>query len=260
MASVEDVDANGVPIRIYEPPTDLGSWAVIYFHGGGFVTGSIRSYDTLLRRLSQSLRQTVVAVDYRLAPESPFPAAIEDSQAAVHWVASRFSDRRMILVGDSAGGNITAVTSRHFRGVHEVDIAAQVLIYPMTDNDVETPSFEEFSEGFGLTKKHMEWFWSLYAPEPEQADVPRLAPVKAEYLSGLPPALIITAECDVLAEEGQRYARRLVEADVTVLFHCMAGQIHGFLGDTQSSDSSVALDMIAGGLKVLMAPSLSTTS
>jgi len=223
-----------VPIRIYRPRAENGSQAaVLYFHGGGWVVGSIDSHDGYCRSLANHSRIPVVSVDYRLAPEAPFPAALEDCYAAAKWLSEQADslalDRsRLAVAGDSAGGNLAAVVSLGARERGEFALAGQVLIYPITDCDFQTPSYLENSDGCYLTRDAMRWFWKQYLPEGTDRPPAYAAPLRAENLKGLPPALVITAEYDPLRDEGEAYARRLQEAGVPTTLDRYEGMIHGF--------------------------------
>jgi len=176
----------------------------------------------------------VVAVDYRLAPEHKFPAAVVDSYAATQWVAANTAElgidpRKLSVGGDSAGGNLAAVISLKSRDESGPAIANQIMVYPVTDlSSFETASYNEFAEDHSLTKVEMEWFRDCYLSRPEDAKHPHASPLLAGNLKGLPPALIITAECDPLRDEGEAYARRLKEAGVPVIYKCYPGMIHPF--------------------------------
>jgi acetyl esterase len=175
-----------------------------------------------------------VIVDYRLAPEHPFPAAADDAYAAVAWVAAHASEfggdpSRIAVCGDSAGGNLAAVACLTARDRGGPAIAFQALAYPITDFEPDAGSYREFAEGFFLTRSEMLWYWDKYVPDVEARRQPRVSPNRADDLSNLPPALVITAGCDVLRDEGEAYARRLSEAGVPVKLTRYDGMIHGFL-------------------------------
>jgi acetyl esterase len=222
-----------LPIRIYTPAGNGPFPVVVFFHGGGFVIGSLESHDPLCRQLAGLTPAIVVAVDYRLAPEAPFPAAVEDAWAAVLWAHNNAAEiggdlDRIAVVGDSAGGNLSAVVSIIARDAGGPALSAQVLLYPTVDARGGYPSLDENAEGPFLTRDSMEWFFGHYCPGVDPAD-PRLSPIAVDDLSGLPPALIITAEFDPLRDEGEAYAERLRQAGVDVTCHRYDGMAHVFI-------------------------------
>jgi acetyl esterase len=218
VARVEDGEVAGVPVRIYEPAGARGT--VAYFHGGGWVLGTLDSVDAVCRALAVAAGARVVSVDYRLAPEHRYPAALHDGLAV-----TRALEPPLAVAGDSAGANLGAIVARH---QHE-RLAAQLLVYPVTDAGVNTPSYREFGDGFGLTAAGMRRFWDLYLDGADGLQ-PDASPLRAEQdeLAGLPPAYVLTAECDVLRDEGEAYARKLREAGVDVTLDRQPGGIHGF--------------------------------
>ncbi|HEX6424401.1 MAG TPA: alpha/beta hydrolase [Acidimicrobiales bacterium] len=226
--------AGDVPVRVYVPTTEPGPRpVVVYFHGGGWVIGSIETHDATTRAIAAGSGATVVSVDYRLAPEHPFPAAIDDALAAVRWVAAKAADldvdpSRLVVAGDSAGGNLAALAAIELRDT-PVDVAFQLLVYPVTDGTFAHPSMDENAEGYFLTRATMDWFWRNYVGDGDWTG-PRVSPmhVPAEALRGLPPALVLTAEYDPLRDEGEAYAARLADAGVDVTVHRYDGMIHGF--------------------------------
>jgi acetyl esterase len=238
MASVTDHmvagPAGDIPVRVYVPSDEPGPRPVlVYFHGGGWVIGSVDTHDGTVRAVAEGSGATVVSVDYRLAPEHPFPAAIDDCVAAVRWVAAHAAElgvdpARLAVGGDSAGGNLAAVVAAALRD-SDVDIRFQLLVYPVTDGTQSQPSITENAEGYFLTAEMMEWFWGHYVGVGDRLD-PRCSPlhVADEALVGLPPALVITAEFDPLRDEGEAYAARLAEAGVAVTASRYDGVIHGF--------------------------------
>ncbi|MCA9052511.1 MAG: alpha/beta hydrolase [Planctomycetaceae bacterium] len=216
-----------IRVRAYEPTVEpLGT--VLFFHGGGWVTGNLDTHDALCRRLCNESGSRIVAVDYRLAPEHKFPAAADDAHAATTWAAETYGTPLAVL-GDSAGGNLAAAAALMARDRGGPAIAAQVLVYPITDCGCDTPSYHEFAEGYFLNRPSMQWFWEQYAPDPERAAHPYASMLRAESLTGLPPSLIVTAEYDVLRDEGIAYADRLHSAGIMVERISYAGMIHGFL-------------------------------
>jgi len=235
---VEDREIDGprgpIRIRLYAPETPATLPALVYFHGGGWVIGSIETHDGLCRALANAARIAVVSVDYRLAPEHPYPAGVDDAYAATCWIAAHAEDlwidsERIAVGGDSAGGNLAAVVALKAREFGSPRLAFQLLIYPITNNDLDTPSYLENAEGFMLTRAEMAWFWGHYLASPEQGSEPYVSPLRAEDLAGLPPALVITAEYDPLRDEGETYAARLQQAGVPTMLVRYPGMIHGFL-------------------------------
>jgi acetyl esterase len=222
-------------LRVYTPRSPGPYPLLVFFHGSGFVLCSLNTHDGMCRNLCAGADCLVVSVDYRLAPEHKFPAAIEDCVFATRWVADHATElngdaARLVIAGDSAGGNIAAATALRLRDEGGPPLCGQLLLYPVTDYHTPgTPSYEANAEGYGLTRDTMKWFWDHYLTDPSEASNPYAAPLRARDLSGLPPALVITAEYDPLRDEGERYAERLLEAGVgTALLRC-DGMNHGFL-------------------------------
>ncbi|MFC4061828.1 alpha/beta hydrolase [Planomonospora corallina] len=249
---VRDEVAGGVPVRVYR--ADAGSHplpALVYFHGGGWVFGSVARNDPLARDLAARTGAVVVSVDYRLAPEHPFPAAADDAWAAVEDVFARPSfygadPERIAVLGDSAGGNLAAVAAWQARDAG-LRLAHQALIYPVTDVAMDTLSYRAYATGFGLGADEMAWFIAQYGGDP--AD-PRLAPLRLADMAGLAPATVVTAECDPLCDEGAAYAGRLEQAGVPVDYRCYAGAVHGFFGLPGFFDQAVeARQYVAARLK-----------
>ncbi len=222
-----------VPVRIYRPHGETKpSPALLYFHGGGGVIGSRDTHDGLCRALCRNLCAVVISVDYRLAPEHPFPAGLDDAFAAFQWLVeegpSLGVDPNAVAVGgDSLGGNLAAVVCQLARaGVGRLP-AAQLLLYPATDVAAKAPSHRLFAEGFLLTETLIDWFMDHYLAGADRHD-PRCSPLRADDLTGLPPAVIVTAGFDPLRDEGQAYAEALREAGVPVSYRCCDGLVHGF--------------------------------
>jgi acetyl esterase len=218
-----------LPVGLAAPAPGL-----VYFHGGGWVVGDLDTHDALCRHLANSCGAIVVAIDYRLAPEHRYPAAADDAYAATRWIAERSHElgidpARLAVGGDSAGGNLAAVVTLDARELGTPRISFQLLIYPVTDHGFDKESYVAKAEGFGLTKSSMEWFWSEYLGVGVRGDEPRASPLRATSLAGLPPAYVLTAEHDVLRDEGEAYARRLREARVQVHLERFGGMIHGFV-------------------------------
>jgi acetyl esterase len=237
--SVEGADADGswhgreVPIRIYRPPNAPSpSPALVYFHGGGWVVGSLDSHDASCHLLAQYGGFTVVSVDYRLAPESPFPAAVSDGTAAYrHVVADAerlgLDPERIAVGGDSAGGNLAAVICEVTQD-DRMPPAFQLLVYPATDLSSEHPSYELFEEGFLLTAEEMRWFIKHYVADVERRSDSRISPLLSSNLKGLPPACVVIAGFDPLRDEGLAYAEKLEENGVDVTLQKHPGLFHGF--------------------------------
>ena len=236
MASVRDtrVRASGgfVPVRVLTPVARPRG-VIVYYHGGGWVTGSLADYDKLGRLLAQRTGCTVILVDYRLAPEYRFPTAVDDSWAALRWSDEHRTDLAgarvpLIVAGDSAGGNLSAIMAQRARAAGGPAIALQVLIYPVTDCDLESTSYRDPANQLMLSRATMAWFWDHYAPDPEARLHPDASPLRSTDLLRLPPAAVLTAEHDVLRDEGELYATRLMKAGVPVRHRRFAGQMHGF--------------------------------
>lgn len=228
-----DTGAAQVPVRIYRPEAEEPRPVIVYFHGGGWVVGDLDTHDTLCRILTASSGMGVVAVDYRLAPEHPFPAAPQDAVAVTEWVAAEagtlgFDPGWIGVAGDSAGGNLAAVVALSLRD-SPVTIRAQGLIYPSVDLTLNHPSHRAARTDIVLTHAVMRWFRDHYAPDAEDWLDWRASPLLAEDLAGLPPAFVLTAGFDPLTDEGQAYAARLREAGVAVHDRPWPGQFHGFL-------------------------------
>jgi acetyl esterase len=203
---------------------------ILYFHGGGWVGGSTDGSDALCRALVTSAGSDLVSVDYRLAPEHPFPAAVEDAHAATSWALDAVGPLgKVALIGDSAGANLATVACRRCRDLGDISrIRLQVLVYPITDATMDTPSYEEFDRGLVINAPDMRWFWDLYAPDPESRASADASPLRTVDLGGLPPALILVAGADPLRDEVLAYAQRLVDAGVEVTIEDYAEMIHGF--------------------------------
>jgi acetyl esterase len=239
MAHVEDRTIPGpahpIPVRVYRPSLTGALPALVFFHGGGFVIGDLDTHDRPCRSLANAAGCVVIAVDYRLAPEHPFPAAADDAYAATRYVAEHAAelgvDPNCIAVGgDSAGGNLAAVVSLMARDRGGPSIKFQLLIYPVTDWDDASPSMREFERDHFLTRESMDWFDSLYLPDRSQRQTPYAAPAYASDCRGLPAAMVITAECDPLRDQGEAYGRKLQSAGVPVQIKRYDGMIHVFLG------------------------------
>jgi len=245
-SSVEDrIVAQGVRVRDYRVPQEAaGSPLLLYFHGGRFISGDLDSHDTVCRRLARAAGFRVIAVDYRLAPEHPFPAAVEDALAAVDWAL--VESNRVATAGDSAGGNIAAVVAAERRR----QIRSQVLIYPMIDATRSLDSHLEFGHGWGPSSLDMKRGWDQYLPPNANARDPRSSPLFHTDLEKLPSAFVLTAEYDCLRDEGEAYARKMEQAGNRVEMKRYAGAIHGFI--TLSGIAALArqaLEEIGGYLR-----------
>lgn len=245
LRQIEDceITSDGQPLklRIYRPDSAISRQvdstgspppAIVFFHGGGWVFGSLDSHDGLCRRLCRLSNCAIVSVNYRLAPENPFPAAVHDAEAAVRWVAGNaaslgFDATRLAVCGDSAGANLATVATRKLLG--EVSIAAQILWYPVASFFLETPSYTENSEGYFLSRDEMAWFSSQYLRSPSDGQNPDAAPLFAPSLEGMPPTYLLTAGYDPLRDDGRAYAKRLIDDGVPVHFTERSGLIHGFM-------------------------------
>jgi acetyl esterase len=254
--SVEDLDADGVPVRVYRPvETVETSPALVYFHGGGWVMGSIDTHDGLCRALANRTPCVVISADYRLAPEHRYPAALDDAWTATKWVTEHAEDLRLDPMrigvgGDSAGGTLATVVARKARDA-AVPLAAQLLVYPVTSHAFETPSYSLFQHGYGLTREEMRWFWTQYLGEGRDGREDRdISPACLQDLRRLPRAIVITAEADVLRDEAESYAQRLFLAGVETEGYRYDGMIHGFLRMAGVVDrSQTALTEIADSLR-----------
>jgi acetyl esterase len=234
LARVDDVVIpGGIPARVYRPLDSPGLPILVYLHGGGFVLGSPDTHDGLCRTLAADAGCVVVSVDYRLAPEHPYPAAIDDALAAFRHVRAHAEDfggrtDQVAVAGDSAGGALAALVCQRLREAGEPQPLVQALIYPCTDFRRVDPSHQHFAEGFFLTAAMLDWFYDLYLPDPGLAADPQVSPRLAADLRELAPALVLTAGFDPLRDEGQGYAAALREAGVAVEHRCHERLIHGF--------------------------------
>ena len=260
VAEVRDLEipsaAGAIPARLYRPEGEDPLPLVVYLHGGGWMLGSIESFDTVLRALANAAGVAVLSVGYRLAPEAPFPAGLDDSICALRWAAAEArtlgaDPERLAIAGDSAGGNLATVVARRLRD--DVPLRVQVLIYPVTDAGCNTASYREFGERHGLTAASMQRFWNLYLDGAEGLQ-PDASPLRADDLAGLPPAFVLTAGFDVLRDEAEAYVEALREAGVEVRHSRYGGAIHGFwrwLAVTKLARAAV--DEVAGELRARLA-------
>ena len=245
MESVRDIvipsQAGGMPARLYSPSASAPG-LVVYFHGGGWVVGTLDGWDASVRNLAAASGCDVVSVDYRLAPEHVFPAAADDAYDALVWAASAeglAAGRPIVIAGDSAGGNLAAVSALRARDFGGPPIALQVLVYPVVDCDLDRRSYHEYGgDELILNRRDMVWFWDHYAPDPATRANPYASPLRASSLSGLPPAYVVTAEHDPLRDEGFAYADRLRAARVPVEHRHYGSQIHAFFTFTGVLDDA----------------------
>jgi acetyl esterase len=258
MAKVQDgrISASGgfVPYRLLTPTADPKG-VLIYYHGGGWVIGQLPDFDTLGRILADRTGCAVMLVDYRMAPEYRFPTAVDDSWAALRWVDAHLDEiagRRVpiIVAGDSAGGNLAAVVAQRAKAEGGPPILLQVLVYPVTDCDLETTSYINPENQLMLNKEAMVWFWEHYAPVAASREHPDASPLRTDDFRDLPPAVVLTAEYDVLRDEGELYATRLLMADVPVKQLRVPGQMHGFFTMVNLlPGSKVGIDFVVEAIK-----------
>ncbi|HEX4177494.1 MAG TPA: alpha/beta hydrolase [Rhizomicrobium sp.] len=251
-------DYGPIPARFYRAIKDRRPCPLlVFFHGGGFMLGTLALYDTACRRLAVQGNCAVLSVDYRLAPETQFPGAVLDSYAATRWACENaellnIDPAKVAVCGDSAGGNLAAVVAQMALDSREFQVALQILIYPMTDQSREYPSYERNAKGYMLTTAALHWFMDNYIPDHEDRKDPMASPMLRPSLEGLPPALVIAAEFDPLVDENEAYARRLSEAGVRCDYVCFPGMIHPFftLGGVVE-DSARAEALVAQALRKL---------
>jgi len=241
--AIENLDADGVPVRVYRPSPEPDLPVIVYFHGGGWTIGSVEQFDPITRQIANATNAIVVSVDYRLAPEHPFPASLDDCWRALLWTAKNAGGfggdgSRLAVMGDSAGGNLAAVCALLARDAGAPDLAMQVLVYPVVDSVLDTPSYRANGRGHLLTQADMEWFFSCYLGAGADPADWRISPLRAPDLHGVAPAVVITAEFDPLCDEGGAYARRLEEAGVPVVNLPYDGMIHAFFGLSAVFDAS----------------------
>ncbi len=249
---VRNIDADGVPARLYDPRNGHGAPVAVYLHGGGWTLGNLDTADAVCRRLANRSGCAVFSIDYRCAPEHPFPAAIDDVERAVAWIRANAADcgvdpSALAVIGDSAGGHLAAVTSRRGRDAG-TPFRYQVLVYPVIDPAMDTPSYAEHGHLKLLSTEEMRFYWSSFVPEGIDREQPDVNPARGD-LAGLPPTLVITAECDVLRDEGEAYATALAAAGVSVVTSRYQGMVHGFFRKLALFDAgTVAVDQAAAAL------------
>lgn len=237
VAEVRDIAAGrepSIPMRLYRPRGGTLP-LLVYFHGGGWVVGSVALSDNFCRALANASGCAVLSVEYRLAPEHRYPAAADDAYAATRWAAEHAAElgtdvERLAVGGSSAGGNLAAVVCLMARERGAPKIALQLLHVPVMDHDFTRASYVRNAKGMGLTRAGMEWFWGHYEPDLGRRDEPYASPLRAKDLRGLPPALFVVAECDPLRDEGAAYSERLRQAGVAVTYREYAGMVHAFMG------------------------------
>jgi acetyl esterase len=238
---IRDVNAGGVPCRLYRPSADTNIGLLVYYHGGGWVIGNLDSHDAICRSLANRMGHAVLSVDYRLAPEHVWPAAAEDALCSLRWAYDNAAELginpdRIAVGGDSAGGNLAAIVAQQ----RPVPLVYQMLIYPATDMTASFPSHTENEAGPVLTKQAMEWFIGHYMPADADKRDPLASPLFSDdsLVKGAPPALIITAQYDPLRDEGEAYGRKLIENGVTASVVRFNGQFHSFFGMHQLMDDA----------------------
>lgn len=247
--------AGAIPVRSYTPAAaETPGPLLVYFHGGGWVQGSIATHDASCRLLAHMSGVRVASVDYRLAPEHPYPAAVEDAVSAYAWAADHAATlgadpARLAVGGDSAGGNLAAVVALAARDDERLpDATFQLLLYPVTDVAERAASYDTYASGYLLTASGMDWYIGKYLPDPARRAEPEASPLRAPSLAGLPPAYVATCLPDVLRDEGEAYATRLREAGVAVATQ-RHHQVHGFFNTAAVRSSRAALAQVAGALR-----------
>lgn len=246
---IRDLDADGVPVRLYRPNDEEGLGLLVYLHGGGWVIGDLDSHDSVCRALANGSGHAVLSVDYRLAPEHPFPAPLEDAVTAVRWAHANATGLgcradRLAIGGDSAGGNMAAVVAQ----LAPVPLVHQMLIYPITDCTRSFPSYDENATGYFLTKAGMGWFIDHYlSGDAGTLDDPRVSPLFASdaVVRATPPALVVTADFDPLRDEGDAYAKRLASLGVATSHVRFGGMFHGFFSLADFLDDAKAANALA---------------
>lgn len=257
---VREISAPGpggpIALRYYRPASTTKRLPILlYLHGGGWVLGNLNSVDSVCRALANGSQHIVVSVDYRLAPEHPFPAGVDDAYAALTWVTAQAAAlggdaARIAVGGDSAGGNFAAVLALRAREERGPKIAYQLLIYPATDFQMKSASQRSFADGYLLTRANQQWFHRHYLGDYKELTDWRLSPAYAADLAGLPPAFVLTAEFDPLRDEGEDYALKLIRAGVPVSAWRVPGQVHGFITMGRVIPTAqIAIDALARALK-----------
>ena len=254
---IRDLDADGVPARLYRPNDRKNLGLLVYYHGGGWVCGSINTHDDVCRKLAQSMGHAVLSVDYRLAPEFAFPEPLNDCIVALRWAHTHASElgidaSRIAVGGDSAGGNLAAAVAN----LQPVPLKFQMLIYPVTDATRSSQSYQDNATGYRLTANGMKWFCDHYLSGSMGSPTdPRVSPLFADAvtLASAPPAIVITAEYDPLRDEGEQYAHRLLEAGVACSLTRYYGQIHGFFSMSHFvDDGATAITQAATATRIAL--------
>ncbi len=258
VASVENIVIDApVPIgaRVYRPTSPGALPTVIYFHGGGWVIGGLDTSDEFCRRLANEAPCVVVSVDYRLAPECPWPAAVDDAVAAIRWGADHAQHHggdptRLVVLGDSAGGNVATVAVRRLRDAHSDVVRHQVLAYPSIGTTQDHPSHTSHGNAWPLTNSDLAWFVEMYVPTPDDRLDPDVCPLLAD-VAHMPPTTMVLAGCDPLFDEGLAYTNHLIRAGVPTSLHVFAGQIHGFVTfpENRLPGSRAALGVVANAIR-----------
>ncbi len=257
LKSVTDFDVREFRVRIYDPRNTGGpTSAVLFFHGGGWVMGSLSTHDGLCRRLASRTHLPVIAVDYRLAPEHPYPVAIDDSRNAMRWLLDAGNDHgldvtQVVLVGDSAGGQLAAVlANENAATAGPLPVVGQVLMYPMVDLTMSSPSYQRVTDGFPLVADTIAWFADQYLPEYVDRSAPDISPMMTQLPGGLPPTYVITVDNDPLVDEGAAYAAALARAGTEVLYQHLPGYAHGlFTSSGRIARGEQTLDQVAAFIR-----------
>jgi acetyl esterase len=257
VAAVDEHDADGVPVRVYRPAdAPAGALPVVFWiHGGGWTIGSVEQYDPIVRQIANGTGALVVSPDYRLAPEHPFPAPLDDCWNALQWTERHMAElggdaSRIAIGGDSAGGNLSAVCALLARDAGGPALALQALVYPVTDADLTTASYRANGDGYLLDLEQMRWFFDCYTRGGVDASQWRISPLRVPDVRGVAPALVITGEYDPLRDEGEAYAQRLRDAGVEVEGHRYPGMVHAFFGLSLAFDASKdAVQRVATALR-----------
>jgi acetyl esterase len=245
-----------LPIRIYRPTTSTSAPAIVYFHGGGWVLNFLDIYDASLARLANQSGATIISVSYQKAPEHPFPIPFDDCYESLLWVIAhaedlRINSARIGVAGDSAGANLASAVAIKARD-NKVSLAFQLLIYPCNDRNFETDSYLKNATGYGLSTQAMRWFWDQYLQDDQHHSNPYAVPMRADSLSGVAPAVIITAQYDPLISDGEKYAELLEGDGVTVIYKEYAGMIHGFFTNLAVTPTArQSIDFVAEEIKKL---------
>ena len=259
------LDGGHFQVRVLIPNAKPNA-VFVYLHGGGWVLDDIEGYETLGRQLATKSGAAVILVNYRKAPEHPFPTPVEDAWTALQWAEAnvqRIAGTRVPLFigGDSAGGNLAAVTAIRARDNSGPELAGQILVYPATDSDFSRPSYLEPENQSFLTAEFMQWFWNHYVPDPALRNHPEASPLRTGSLADLAPALVITAEHDILRDEGEAYAARLEESGVEVEHHRWPGQMHAFFSMVNVLPASAeVMDHIAASIQTRASATANATS